>query len=85
MFTENCDYHGRHIPGPHGECVPLDIMQKGGTMLTQAINVPSGQGGGELKKLIRIEERSHSGVQTNGKQKSCSNYTEQIHSSSKLT
>ena len=60
-------YHRRHISGPHGECVPVHIMQKGGAVLTQAVNELTLQGGGELEKLIRIEERSHCGVQTSRK------------------
>lgn len=43
----------------------MDIMQKGGAVLGQAVNEPTRQGGGHLEKLIRIEERSHCGVQTN--------------------
>lgn len=41
----------------------MDIMQKGGAVLAQAIDELTGQGGGELQELIRIEERSHCGVQ----------------------
>lgn len=26
-------YHRRHVSGPHGECVPVDVMQKGGAVL----------------------------------------------------
>lgn len=40
-------------------------MQEGGAVLAQAVNELTRQGGGELEKLIRIEERSHCGVQTN--------------------
>lgn len=45
----------------------MNIMQKGGAVLPQAIDELTGQGGGELEKLIRIEERSHCGVQTDRK------------------
>lgn len=33
-------------------------------MLAQAVNELTRQGGGDLEKLIRVEERSHCGVQT---------------------
>lgn len=33
-------------------------------MLSQAVDEAAGQGGGHLKELIRVEERSHCGVQT---------------------
>lgn len=33
-------------------------------MLPQTINELSRENGGELKELVRIEERSHSGIQT---------------------
>lgn len=62
--NEYCDYHGGDISGPHGEGVPVEVMQKGGTVLPQAINELSGQGGGKLKELIRIEERGYRSVQT---------------------
>lgn len=42
-------------------------MQEGGAVLAQAVNELTRQGGGELEKLIRIEERSHCGVQTDRK------------------
>ena len=42
----------------------MDIVQKGGAMFPEAIDELTGQGGGELEELIRIEERSHCGVQT---------------------
>lgn len=32
-------------------------------MLSQAVDEGAGQGGGHLKELIRVEERSHCGVQ----------------------
>lgn len=31
-------YRWRHISSPHGERVPVDIVQEGGAMLAQAIN-----------------------------------------------
>ena len=33
-------------------------------MLAQAVNELARQGSGDLEKLIRVEERSHCGVQT---------------------
>lgn len=63
-----CYYHRGHIPGPHGECVPVDIMKKGGAVFTQSVNKLTGQGSGELEELVRIKERSHGGVQTNREQ-----------------
>lgn len=59
-------YRGRNISGPHGQCVPLDVVQKGGAVFTQAINELTGQGGGELEELISVEERRHCGVQADG-------------------
>lgn len=67
MTQTGISYHGRHISGPHGECVPVDIKQKAGAVLSQAINVPARQRGGHLEKLVRVEEWSHCGVQTNRK------------------
>lgn len=60
-------YHRRHVSGPHGECVPVDIMQEGGAVLPEAIDELAGQGSGELEKLIRVEQRSYRCVHTRGK------------------
>lgn len=45
----------------------MDIMQKSGAVFPKAIDELTGQGGGKLKELIRIEERSQCGVQTKSK------------------
>lgn len=42
-------------------------MQEGGAVLPQTIDELGGENGGELKELVRIEERSHTGVQTEEK------------------
>lgn len=56
-------YHRGDISGPHGEGVPMDIMEEWRAMLSQAVDEGAGQGGGHLEELIRVEERSHCGVQ----------------------
>lgn len=65
--NEYCDYHRGDISGPHSEGVPVDIVQKVGAVLSQAVNELRGQRGGKLKELIRINERSHCSVQTKNK------------------
>lgn len=43
----------------------MDVMQEGGAVFPQTIDELTGQRGGELEELIRVEEWSHCGVQTN--------------------
>lgn len=56
-------HHGGYVSGPHAERVPLDVLQEWRAVLGQAVDEGAGQGGGHLQKLIRVEERSHCGVQ----------------------
>lgn len=67
MTETGLSYHGGHVSGPHGERVPVHVVQEGGPMLSQPVDELTLQGGGELEELIREEERSHCGVQTAGK------------------
>lgn len=66
--TRRSHHHGRHVPGPQGERVPLDVMQEVRAVLPQAVDEFGGQRGGELQELIGVKERSHGGVQAERKQ-----------------
>lgn len=57
-------YRRRHVSGPHGESVPVDIMEESGAVFAQAVDELTGEGGGQLQELISVEEGSHGGVQT---------------------
>lgn len=56
-------YNGGLVSGPHGECVPVDVLQEGAAVLGQAVDEATGQRGGHLEKLIGVEQRRHRGVQ----------------------
>lgn len=56
-------YHRRDVSGPQAERVPPDVLQEGGAVLGQAVDEGARQGGGHLQELVRVEERSHRGVQ----------------------
>lgn len=59
-------HHRRDVSGPQAERPPLDVLQERGAVLGQAVDEGAGQGGGHLQELVRVEERSHCGVEAGG-------------------
>lgn len=59
-------HSGGLVPGPHGQCVPVEVQQEAGAVLGQAVDEAAGQRGGHLEKLIGEEQRRHRRVQSAG-------------------